>query len=119
MLEQAEQGLLLAVEWLRLVVEFVGASMIAAGIGTSLYALARQLIAKRWGDFDPVRLSFARYLAMGLEFQLAADVLSTAVSPSWDRIGKLAAIAVIRTGLNFFLMREMKHGGRSSDVGSR
>ena len=36
------------------------------------------------------------------------DILSTPIAPSWDQIGKLGAIVVIRTGLNYFLMREMK-----------
>ena len=53
-------------------------------------------------------MTLARYLALALEFELGADILGTAVSPSWDQIGKLAAVAVIRTGLNFFLSREMK-----------
>jgi uncharacterized membrane protein len=44
-----------------------------------------------------------------LEFQLAADILSTAIAPSWDRIGKLAAIAVIRTALNYFLVLELRN----------
>ncbi len=56
----------------------------------------------------------ARYLALALEFQLGADVLSTAVAPSWTEIGKLGAIAVIRTGLNFFLSREMKEETRAA-----
>ena len=50
----------------------------------------------------------AGYLALALELQLACDILSTAVAPTWERIGKLAAIAVIRTALNFFLSREMR-----------
>jgi uncharacterized membrane protein len=58
--------------------------------------------------FTEVRLDFARYLALALEFQLAADVLQTAISPTWDQLGILAAIATIRTALNFFLAREMK-----------
>jgi uncharacterized membrane protein len=40
---------------------------------------------------------------------LGADVLATAVAPSWDDIGKLAAIAILRTALNYFLERELKH----------
>jgi hypothetical protein len=36
-------------------------------------------------------------------------VLATAVAPSWNDIGKLAAIAVIRTALNYFLERELRH----------
>ena len=68
----------------------------------------RTLAARGSADFSAVRLSFARYLALALEFQLAADILSTAVAPTWERIGKLGAIAVIRTGLNYFLTREMR-----------
>jgi uncharacterized membrane protein len=45
---------------------------------------------------------------LALEFQLAADILSTAVAPTWEAIGKLAAIAVIRTVLNYFLTKEME-----------
>ena len=63
------------VEWLRLLVEGLGAAVIFVGF---------------------------------LVFQLAADILSTAVSPSWDQLGKLAVVAVIRTALNFFLTREIR-----------
>ena len=49
--------------------------------------------------FADVRLTPARFLAIALEFQLGADILSTAVAPTWDAIGKLAAVAVIRTAL--------------------
>lgn len=59
-------------------------------------------------DFTDVRLTLARFLAIALEFQLGADILSTAVAPSWEAIGKLAAIAVIRTALNYFLSRDMQ-----------
>jgi hypothetical protein len=48
-----------------------------------------------------------------LELQLGADILSTAIAPSWDQIGKLGAVAIIRTALNFFLMREMHEEGRA------
>ena len=53
-------------------------------------------------------LTFARWLVLALEFELAADIIRTAISPTWDDIGQLAAIAVIRTFLNFFLERDMK-----------
>ncbi len=58
--------------------------------------------------FTPVRLDLGRFLALGLEFQLASDLLRTAVAPSFEEIGKLAAVAAIRTGLNFFLSREIR-----------
>ncbi len=56
---------------------------------------------------NEVRLTMARWLALALEFELAADILNTAVTPSWGDIEKLAAIAAIRTALNYFLEREI------------
>ena len=58
--------------------------------------------------FVPVRLTLGRFLALGLEFQLASDVLRTAVAPSFRELGQLAAVAAIRTALNYFLGREIK-----------
>ncbi|MEU0119781.1 DUF1622 domain-containing protein [Streptomyces bobili] len=57
--------------------------------------------------FDRIRLRLGRFLVLGLEFQLAGDVLRTAVAPSFAEIGQLAAIAAIRTALNYFLGREI------------
>jgi uncharacterized membrane protein len=54
-----------------------------------------------------VRLSLGRWLALGLEFALGADILRTAVAPTWQEIGQLGAIAALRTALNFFLEREI------------
>lgn len=58
--------------------------------------------------YTEIRLSLGKSLAVGLELLLGADILNTAVAPSWDEIGKLAAIATIRTALNYFLERELK-----------
>src|SRR4030067_1474060 len=54
-------------------------------------------------------------LSLGLEFLIGADILKTAISPTWEDIGQLGAIVGIRTVLNFFLTRELK---QMSDVGS-
>lgn len=58
---------------------------------------------------DPrdIWLRYARWLVAGLTFQLAADILETSIAPSWDELGKLAAIAAIRTFLNYFLERDL------------
>lgn len=101
------------VEWLRLLIESLGALVIAAGLVVAVVGLARHAVAARGDGFRPVRLAFARYLTLALELQLAADILSTSVAPSWDSIGKLAAVAVIRTGLNHFLNLEMREESAS------
>jgi uncharacterized membrane protein len=58
------------------------------------------------------RLRLGRWLALALEFELAADILRTAVAPTWNEIGQLAAIVVLRTVLNFFLQKEIEKAGR-------
>jgi uncharacterized membrane protein len=103
--EQVMSGV---VQWLRLGLEAVGALVIAVGALRGVAGLFGRMSGAQEGQFTPVRLTLARYLSLALEFQLAADILSTAIAPSWDQIGKLAAIAVIRTGLNYFLGLELK-----------
>lgn len=60
-------------------------------------------------------VQYARWLIAGLTFQLAADIIETAFSPSWDEIGQLAAIAVIRTFINFFLERDLAEQEKRAD----
>ena len=53
-------------------------------------------------------MRFAQWIILALEFALGADIIRTAITPSWDDVGKLAAIATIRTGLSFFLERDIE-----------
>ncbi len=68
------------------------------------------------GAREELRLRLARWLAVALEFELAADILRTAIAPTWDEIGKLAAIATIRTLLNVFLEREIRQAARVEGI---
>jgi uncharacterized membrane protein len=96
------------VQWLKLGVETIGAVLVLMGVSVAMVCLIRPLFTPRPAQFIAVRLILARYLALAIEFELGADILGTAISPNWDQIGKLAAIAIIRTGLNFFLSEELK-----------
>ncbi|WP_246268006.1 DUF1622 domain-containing protein [Nonomuraea typhae] len=98
-----------AVDLLEKLVEGAGALIVFIG---ALWAFTQFLTAGvrdrgQVRDFTRIRLSLGRFLALGLEFQLAGDVLRTAIAPSWTQIGQLAAIATIRTALNYFLSREI------------
>lgn len=91
------------------IVEALAALAIFAGAASGFVRFVGRALRSRSAEaFTPVRLDVARFLALGLEFQLASDLLRTAVAPSFTEIGKLAAVAAIRTGLNFFLGREIR-----------
>lgn len=79
-----------------------------AGAGYGIFSLKKYPQRNNAGSAEEIRVSFGSSVAISLELLLGADVLATAVAPSWDDIGKLAAIALIRTVLNYFLERELK-----------
>jgi uncharacterized membrane protein len=105
--DSIEGAVVSVVSWLKLGVEIFGAGLVALGVCAATRQLAHSLAAHK-AEFTETRLILARHLALALEFELGADILGTAISPSWDQIGKLGAVAVIRTGLNVFLSMEMK-----------
>jgi uncharacterized membrane protein len=105
MLEQSK----LRIERLAAGVEIAAAVIIGLAAIEAVWT-ALPLFLRRRPPQEPkveVRLSLGRWLALGLEFALAADILRTAVAPNWRDIGQLAAIAVLRTGLNYSLDREI------------
>ncbi len=106
--ESLEVVLKEGVQWLRLGVEMTGALIVGIGAILAISLALRSVLSRRHANFNAIRLVLARYLALALEFQLGADILSTAIAPDARQIQQLAAIAVIRTGLNYFLGREIK-----------
>jgi uncharacterized membrane protein len=105
----SEDWLRSAVDVLVRLVEAGGAVVIFLGAVTGFVRFVHAALTRRGaGAFVPVRLDLGRFLALGLEFQLASDILRTAIAPTFREIGQLAAIATIRTALNFFLGREIK-----------
>lgn len=90
------------------VVEALGAVIVLTGVVLAMALFLASAVRLRPASFERIRLVLGRHLALGLEFQLGSDILSTAISPSFEDLGKLAAIATIRTVLNFFLQRELR-----------
>jgi uncharacterized membrane protein len=102
-------------EWLIAITEFailaINALALVVIVGAAVEAFVRSVhaAAASVGDRQKqeIWLGFARWLVAGLTFQLAADILETSITTSWEAIGRIAAIAVIRTLLNFFLDRDL------------
>ncbi|GAB3364883.1 DUF1622 domain-containing protein [Lysobacter rhizosphaerae] len=96
--------------YVALALEALSVLMIALGGIESLYQILVPMLrhTATQGARRAAWLTLARWLVLGLEFMLAADIVRTAIAPSWDDIGQLAAIAVIRTFLNYFLERDLE-----------
>lgn len=105
--QTVESAIAIAAQWLKLGVEAVGALVIAVGVMSAIYQFIAHFSDEQPSNFNRVRLTLGKYLTLALEFQVGADILSTAIAPSWEQIGKLAAVAAIRTLLNYFLTKEL------------
>ena len=116
-MEQLETAVREGVGYVILIVEAIGAVVIAAGVVVAVASYVLALIGVRPVTYEHVRLQLARSIALGIEFQLASDVLGTAVSPTFAQIGRLAAIAAIRTLLNYFLAQEIERAERMEREG--
>src|SRR5215213_1032379 len=103
-----EEYLITAVDYLRLVVEAIGAAIVGFGAVASASRYVLTLVGLREDSNTEIRLYLGRFLALGLEFQIGADILSTAVAPTFDDVLLLGAIVVIRTALNYFLSKELE-----------
>ena len=103
-----EEHLVTAVGYLKLAVEAVGAAVVGFGALATVVVYLLSLFGIRRRSYTEIRLFLGRYLALGLEFQLGSDILSTAVAPTIAEVKILAAIVVIRTVLNYFLSKEIE-----------
>lgn len=96
-------------DYLRLITETISIIIVITGVGVTVYNIIVRTFLMDNGDyFNEIRVIFSRYLVLGLEFLLASDLLGTAIKSSWSQIGQVAVIALIRTFLNYFLLREAK-----------
>jgi len=90
-------------------VEILAAIVIGVSLLKFLYKYVKNIFSPNDGQINQaIRIQFGSSLTVALELLLAADILATAIAPTWDDIGKLAAIAVLRTALNYFLERELR-----------
>ena len=108
LIENLEHILATFVEIIQLIIETASVLCVLAGFVLTVPYFFTSRRPLRDIPFLPLRIRFGSWLALALEFQLAADILATTVAPSFQALGRLGAIALIRTFLNYFLNKELE-----------
>lgn len=96
---------------LSLLLNIVGALIIIWGVILSLFEFLKKEIADRSKATqlnEAVRIRLGSYLVLALEFFIAGDIIKTIITPTWESLGILGAIVVIRTVLSYFLTKDLK-----------
>ncbi len=94
-----------------LTISAVGTMIVLWGIGdacTSFVRLKMEPPEGAVGRSETIRQKLGAHLLLGLEVFIAADIISSAVSPTWQKVGTLAAIVGVRTVLSYFLRMELR-----------
>jgi uncharacterized membrane protein len=93
-------------------ISVLGALVVIWGVLEAMTRFLRAKVGTRVSDQirenEAIRQHLGAHLLLGLEIFIAADIISSVVSPSWEKVGILAAIVAIRTVLSFFLRREVR-----------
>ena len=102
-----KEWLIEATELSIVVIDVIAFLVVVVGtVDVVVRALRTEIGAASREERRAVWLRYARFLVMGLTFQLAADIIETSITTDWNALGHIAAIALIRTFLNFFLDRD-------------
>ena len=91
--------------------EVIAVLVIACGGISAIAGLIRRLTAKSAQPLTrrkEVFVNLGVWLLLGLEFELGADIIRSAISPTWEQLGQLGAIVLIRTFLNYFLEKDIE-----------
>lgn len=91
-------------------VAFLGVLIILSGVLIALFRYAMFLTKNtktQGAEINNIRLSLGRVLILGLEFIVAADLISTTTAPDYYSIGIVAIVVAIRTVLSFSINREL------------
>jgi uncharacterized membrane protein len=89
----------------------IGALITIWGIVISLLEFLKKEITRRKEAIqlnEAIRIKLGSYLVLALEFFIAGDIVKTIITPSWQSLGILGAIVVIRTILSYFLTKDLK-----------
>ena len=89
----------------------LGALVTIWGTMISLFEFLKKEILQRKDSIqlnEAIRIKLGSYLVLALEFFIAGDIVKTIITPTWQSLGTLGAIVVIRTVLSYFLTKDLK-----------
>ncbi len=105
-------------EYISLGIGMVGIFIVLWGVVVGLVEFIRAQFAhlgrqRKLLPLEKIRIDLGRYLLLGLEFLIAADIIRTIVKPSLEEVAVLVAIVAIRTVISYFLNKEIERSGHS------
>ena len=95
------------------VIKGVAAVVLLSGVALAIRGLIVPLFSKTKRKLIQyqillIKMELGRYILLGLEFLIVADIFDSIIDPTWQGILQLASIVAIRTVISFFLILEIR-----------
>ena len=95
------------------IISVISLLIVTYGVLVCFIAFLRNEIKRFNGTYTvnnipQLRADFGTYLLLGVEFQIASDILKTVGDPTLDELAILGGVVVVRTELSVFLNKEIK-----------
>lgn len=105
-------------DWAELLADLVAVLVVTFGTIDAFVRVLRVALTPKTthGARKAIWRNYGMWLLLGLEFELAADIIGSVATPTWEEVGILGAIAVIRTFLNYFLGRDLAEAGEAREI---
>lgn len=98
-----------------LVIKLVSVIVLLLGLLFCIRSLLAFAVSRRHGENEQqvqhIKNELGRYVLLGLEILIIADIIESIINPSFKDIGRLAAIVAIRTVISYFLNKEIQEAG--------
>lgn len=117
MLEEIIFDILHYVIW---IIEIIGIAIIVFGTFYALFKLfynKYKSLKSKQGGGSSVKLVLANYLALGLEFMMAAEILRTvSINREWSEIVILGAIIIMRAAMSLLIYWELSYEEKKENI---
>ncbi|MEM8676720.1 MAG: DUF1622 domain-containing protein [Cyanobacteria bacterium P01_G01_bin.67] len=102
--------------WIVSLCQLLALLVIVTGIVKALIIYSKHIFTNSSSAiaFGGSRLELGYGFSLGLSFLVGSSILNTTIAPSWNDIAQLAAIIVLRTVLNYFLLQAIDRSGNNS-----
>ena len=93
--------------WVVILCQLLALVAIVTGITKGFIIYCQNIILNDQTEmaFQSSRLAMGYSFSLGLSFLIGASILKTSIAPTWNDIGQLGAIIILRTTLNYLLLR--------------
>lgn len=95
------------IEYIVRLIEILSVIILLSGLALNFKEMMYAVLAKDIVRIKSVKNKIGIIVLLGMEILIVADIIETALNPTWEDILSLGTIVIIRTITSYFLNKEL------------